>query len=240
MTLRDHRLDRLYPALTARERALLVLRAYKADEKPDQAIYRTCPPAQGREFNRYIRLMNAVNTEVAYLLMLISGQVRQVDLKYAWMMTLLLWGMEVDNLGDHLLGALKDPALRRDVRTMMKRSPGALQVPIDLNAPPAEDPFAEGFGRGLVVALLTGVKDGVERHWRELRSAEIAVAEVAEAEFDGEGLFQPDVQATLDEAKEMLRTVHQGIAPYVEPFALPEPSDEDMELARQLITKAAE
>ena len=236
----ESRLDRLYPALTARERGLLVLRAYKAGEKPDQAIYRTCPAAQGREFNRYIRLMNAVNTEVAYALMLVNGQVRQVDLKYAWLMTLLLWGMEVDNLGDHLLGAIKDPALRRDVRTMMKRSPGALQVPIDLNAPLAEDSVQEGVGRGLVVALLTGVKDGIERHWRELRSVEIAVAEIAEAEFDGEELFQPDVQATLDEAKETLKTVHQGIAPYVEPFVLPDPRDEDVELARKLIEKAAE
>jgi len=68
---------------------------------------------------------------------------------------------------------------------------------------------------------------------------EIAVAEVAEAEFDGEELFQPDVQATLDEAKEMLKTVHRGIASYVEPFELAEPNDEDMELARKLIAKAA-
>ena len=92
----------------------------------------------------------------------------------------------------------------------------------------------------MVVALLTGVKVGIERHWRELRSVEIAVAEVAEAEFDGADLFQPDVRAILDEAKETLKTVHQRIAPYVEPFELLEPRDGDMELARKLIDKAAE
>ena len=235
----DRRLERLYPALSPKERGLLVLRAFRAGEKPDPLIYRTTPSGQGAQFNRYIRVMNAVNTEVAYALMLINAQVRQVDLKYAWLMTLLLWGMEVDHLGDQLLGAMKDRGLRREVRQMMKRSPGALQVPIDLNAPQNEDPFKEGFGRSLVAALLTGIKEGLERHWRELRSVEIAVAEVADAEFDGAELFQPDVRATLDEAKEMVEKTHGGIAPYVEPFELPEPTDEDIELARKLIAKAA-
>jgi hypothetical protein len=236
----EQRLDRLYPALSAKERGLLVLQAYKAGETPDRLIYSTIPPAQGREFNRYIGLMNAINTEVAYVLIVINSQVHQVDIKYGWLMSLLLWGLEIDSLGGHLLKATKDRALRRDVRTMMKRAPGALRVPVDLTDPRTDDPFAADYGRGLVVALLTGIKEGTERHWRELRSVEIAVAEVADKEFDGEELLQPDVQATLDEAKEMLTTVHQGIVPYVGPFELSEPSDEVVELVRKLITKAAD
>ncbi len=236
----EQRLDRLYPALTPKERGLLVLQAYRAGEQPDRLIYSTTPSAQGSAFNRYIGLMNAVNTEVAYVLMLVNAQVRQVDLKYGWLMSLLLWGLEIDSLGDHVLKATKDRALQRDVRKMMKRAPGALQVPIDLTAPQTKDLFQEGYGRGLVVALLTGIKEGSERHWRELRAVEIAVAEVADKEFDGEELLQPDVQATLDDAKAMLKTVHEGIVPYVEPFELSEPSDEDVELVRKLIAKAAD
>ncbi len=236
----DKRLGRLYPRLTAKERGCLVLQAYKVGQKPDPLIYRTTPSTQGGQFNHYIRLMNAVNTEVAYVLMLINAQVRQVDLKYAWLMTLLLWGMEVDRLDEYLLGAMKDGALRRAVRKMMKRSPGALRVPIELNAPPNENPVNEGYGHDLVVALLTGIRGAIERHWRELRSVEIAAAEVAEQEFGGEELFRPEVRAILDEAKEMLTTVHQGIAPYVKPFALPAPSDGDMEMARKLIATAAD
>jgi hypothetical protein len=236
----EQRLDRLYPALTAKERGLLVLQAYKAGEQPDRLIYSTTPSAQGREFNRYIRLMNAVNTEVAYALMLLNGQVRQIDIKYGWLMSLLLWGLEIDSLGGHLLKATQDRALRRDVRKMMKHAPGALRVPVDLSDPQTHDPFEAGYGRGLVVALLTGIKEGTERHWRELRSVEIAVAEVTDAEFDGEALLQPDVQASLDEAKGMLVAVHEGIVPYVDPFELSEPSDEDVELVRKLIAKAAD
>jgi hypothetical protein len=39
----NQRLDRLYPALTAKERALLVLRAWKADQEEDVAVRRTMP-----------------------------------------------------------------------------------------------------------------------------------------------------------------------------------------------------
>ena len=59
----EQRLNRVYPALTAKERGLLVLQAYKANEEPDRLIYDTTPSSQGAAFNRYIRLMNAVNTE---------------------------------------------------------------------------------------------------------------------------------------------------------------------------------
>ncbi len=236
----EQRLDRLYPALTAKERAIMALQHYRAGTEEDPAIRATIPFRQWDEFNRLLRLTSAVNTEVAYVLMLVNAQVRQVDIKYGWLMSLLLWGIEIECVCDHLIKATKDRAIRRDVRKMMKRSPGALQVPIDLTAPQTNDPFKEGYGRGLVVALLTGIKEGIERHWRELRSVEIAVAEVAATEFDGEDLFQPDVQSTLDEAKEMLKSVHEAIAHYVEPFELGEPSDEDMELARKLISKAAE
>ena len=58
----EQRLDRVYPGLTARERGLLVLRAYKAHDQADAQIYDTTPWAQAEEFNLYIRMMNAVNT----------------------------------------------------------------------------------------------------------------------------------------------------------------------------------
>ena len=57
----NQRLDRLYPALTAKERALLVLRAWKADQQEDAAVRRTMPSDQARDFNHYIHLMNAAN-----------------------------------------------------------------------------------------------------------------------------------------------------------------------------------
>ena len=51
----ERRLERLYPALTAKERGLLVLRAYKSGEQPDPLIYSSTPDSQAWAFNRYIR-----------------------------------------------------------------------------------------------------------------------------------------------------------------------------------------
>jgi hypothetical protein len=94
----ESRLDRLYPALTAKERGLLVLHAYKADEKPDRLIYDTTPDGQAKQFNHYIHLMNAANTEVAMVLMILREQITKADLKSAWLQTLRFWADDVASL----------------------------------------------------------------------------------------------------------------------------------------------
>jgi hypothetical protein len=219
----DQRLDRLYPALSAKERGLLVLHAYKAGETPDRLIYSTTPSGQGPAFNRYIRLMNACNSELATTLMLIREQIGKTDLKYAWFMTLCLWGLETQFLGDEVLAATKDRRLRRDVRRMMRRAPGDLQVPVDLTLPRDErDPFKQGYGDEMVRAVLSGIKQGLEQHWCELRSIEIALAEVA-GEFDGEDPLQPDVRALLDDCLATCTTLRDQVADYVA-IELPGPS----------------
>jgi hypothetical protein len=94
----EHRLDRLYPALTAKERGLLVLQAYKADEKPDRLIYDTTPDGQAKQFNHYIHLMNAANVEVAMVLMVLREQMAKVEMKLAWLQTLRFWADDVASL----------------------------------------------------------------------------------------------------------------------------------------------
>jgi hypothetical protein len=235
----DQRLDRLYPALTAKERGLLVLHACKAGDKPDPLIYRTTPSAQGPAFNRYIRLMNACNVELATVLMMIREQIGKTDLKYAWFMTLCLWGIETQFLGDEVLARTKDRTLRRDVRRMMARAPGDLTVPVDLTLPHAErDPFKKGYGDEMVRAVLFGIKQGLEQHWCELRSIEIVLAEVAE-EFDGEDPLQPDVRALLDGCLASCTTLRDQVADYVA-VELPEPAEKDIALVRRLIETVVE
>jgi hypothetical protein len=235
----EQRLDRLYPALTAKERGLLVLHAYKAGEQPDRLIYSTTPSGQRREFNRYIRLMNACNVELATMLVVLREQIGKTDLKYAWFMTLCLWGIETQFLGDEVLARTKDRTLRRDVRRMMRRAPGDLQVPVDLTLPHAErDPFKQGYGDEMVRAVLFGIKQGLEQHWCELRSIEIALAEVAE-EFGGEDPLQPDVRALIDGCLATCTTLRDQVADYVE-IELAEPAEEDISPVRALIETVVE
>jgi len=47
MSSGESRLNKLYPALSARERAVLVLKAMKEDGEEDRRVRQTMPPAQG-------------------------------------------------------------------------------------------------------------------------------------------------------------------------------------------------
>ncbi len=58
------RLNKLLPVLSAKERAILVLRSLK-DKTPEDPIWRqTMPREQSPEFNRLIVLMNACNNHL--------------------------------------------------------------------------------------------------------------------------------------------------------------------------------
>jgi hypothetical protein len=239
MTLTDRRLDRLYSALSAKERGLLVLQAHKAGEQPDRTIYDTCPFAQAAAFNRYIHLMNAVNFELASVLYIIHEQVEKTDLKHAWLMTLLLWGWETQRLGGHVLAATKDRKLRRDVPRLMARAPGDLRVPVELTLPPEEpDVFKKGYGDEMVRAVLFGIKQGLQQHWCELRAIEIGVQEVAE-EFGGEDPLRADTREMIDDCLRSCTALRDDLKPYVE-IDLPEPGDDDVALLRKFIEKAAD
>ena len=102
------RLDRLYPALSAHERAMLALEACKSEAQPPIVIYTTMPPGQAREFNRKMAIINAINVELAAVTFGLREQVRQIDLRYGWMMTLLMLGLEVEKLAGDVRAATKD------------------------------------------------------------------------------------------------------------------------------------
>ena len=91
----NQRLDRLYPALTAKERALLVLRAWKQDQEEDAAVRRTMPADQGRDFNYYIHLMNAANLDAGKYIAVLNLMVDQLGSKAAWLASLQMWGIRV-------------------------------------------------------------------------------------------------------------------------------------------------
>jgi hypothetical protein len=84
----DGRLRRLNPGLTARERALLILRSWKAKEPKDPAWRLTMPESRTPEFNRYIDLMNACNMQIALMITVIEKEVEKLKVRWAWLLTL--------------------------------------------------------------------------------------------------------------------------------------------------------
>jgi hypothetical protein len=104
----DGRLNKVYPGLTAKERALLVLRAWKEGGEEDSLVRRTMPPYQGAEFNRYIDLMTGVNELRPYVLAL-GTLADQLGLRFTLLRTLDLWAMHAWEMAAYLWFDTKEP-----------------------------------------------------------------------------------------------------------------------------------
>ena len=73
------RIDTLMPNLTARQRALMVLRALAADQDPDPALHAIRDDRERRVFNRYMGLLYVVNVEMDGMLHSILHSVESID-----------------------------------------------------------------------------------------------------------------------------------------------------------------
>jgi hypothetical protein len=81
---------KMLSVLTARERALLILRAIKEEGEVDPAVRFTMPYEQCQEFNHYIFLMNGVNCDLGTFTAYLSAMVGQLNLRLGWLITVAL------------------------------------------------------------------------------------------------------------------------------------------------------
>jgi len=105
----DQRLSRLAPALTAQERAILILEAWKAGRPEDPAWRHTMPSEQLKAFNRYIELMNQANRVLGHLITALYHQARELELREAWLIDLTLWLEHIDDIGRAVRLSVKEP-----------------------------------------------------------------------------------------------------------------------------------
>ena len=115
----DGRLSKVYPGLTAKERAILVLRARKEGGEEDPLVRRTMPPHQFAEFNRYINLMNGVDKLAPYVLAL-GALVDQLGLRFAWLWTLDLWAMHAWEMAEYIWFHTKEPTTESEYQRRME------------------------------------------------------------------------------------------------------------------------
>ena len=69
----DARLARLSPGLTARERGVLLLRAFRDRTPEDPSWLSKMPEIQRRDVNHYIDLMNGCNTYLPLFITMVEG-----------------------------------------------------------------------------------------------------------------------------------------------------------------------
>jgi len=204
------RLDKLFPALTAKERGLLVLHAWKEGEEEDRQVRSTIPPGQVPVFNRYIGLMNGANQHLSPLILLLQALADQLSIKYGWLLSLGLWGNEA--------------SFRTNVDS---RKP--VKIARGNKEREAEAPFPDR----LLEVLLANLCERIPLQWRELRAVEMVVEEI-EQEF-GEDPLLPGLRDILGHVRATLTDLHPRLR-NLEPDLddLPEPDEQTLYSTRRL------
>jgi hypothetical protein len=172
------RTSKLYSALSAKERALLVLRAWKEGREEDDETRRTMPDSQVSEFNRYIELMNAVNNYLGRWLVVLRAYVEQLGLVSLLLTIATMWGDDVLTLSDSLPTKIKEKSYIKNVID---------RAPFTGGEGEQEPPLRPAFD-----ALLLRLERQIPEYWRELRCAEILLDQAA-SEF-GEDAALPEVR----------------------------------------------
>ena len=105
----DQRLSRLAPALTAQERAILSLEAWKEGRPEDPSWRRSMPREQSPAFNRYIDLMNQANVLLGRVISVLHLQVEALQIREAWLVDITLWLEHVEEIRRAVRRAVSEP-----------------------------------------------------------------------------------------------------------------------------------
>jgi hypothetical protein len=115
------RTDKLFSALTAKERARAVLRAWKDGGEEDRQVRSTTPNSQIAEFNELIEIMNGVNERLGPYILLMRATVEKLGLIVGWLATIDLWGNQVVELASFIFRLVPEPITESDYQRLKKR-----------------------------------------------------------------------------------------------------------------------
>lgn len=122
MKVSSGRINRVYEGLTARERAVLVLRAWKKGEDEDLMVRLTMPGHQAREFNRLIDLMNAVNQSLGPLILLLHERRLALSQRLGWLGSLTLFDSTIETVRWFIAACVKQPLTREEWQRARRRA----------------------------------------------------------------------------------------------------------------------
>jgi exonuclease VII small subunit len=220
----ERRVVKMFGALTAVERALLILQAWKEGREEDAAVRLTLPYEQGREFDHLIFLMNEVNCSLGTYISFLYEKAAQLDLFFGWLHSLTILALSHSDRLDDVLQLAKDPAAFS--RKQLK----------ELEAAREEVRQIVGYS-GVREMLLSSLSDGMQRGWRDVRSVELVVEEAVK-EFEGEDPLLPQVRKVLDGARKKIEDVRSSLRPYLGKFELIEPDEAEVEHVRLILKRA--
>ena len=241
MTSKDRRLSKVSSVLSAEERALLVLKAWKEKKEEDPFLRTSMPVEQVDEFNLLIRLMNGVNYSLVPMLVQLEAQIEMLSLRLGWLATIGLWHVYASQLADYIRFETKEPGAqcrRKELegRALEAYRGGPTRPVVHFDG--ADMDFGEPSEIDKLVEMYRDIlRSGVLEQWRTLGAVNAVVAEAAE-EFDGEDPALPEMRQVLDQCKEKLMETHMETQRYTGPFELEEPNNDDLERVREIVEQA--
>jgi hypothetical protein len=203
------RLAKLSPVLSARERAILVIRAEVAGEDPDPDLRQLMPREQVGEFNRLIAIYYIANAELGTVVRSLTNQAYLLN---QWSVTPYTLGVAAAEASRQF----DEPLSTKSLRNWRKRT--------DINLTCLLQGLEQECRDGLAIAALA--------RWREARALETVWAEMAD-ELDGEEIIHPNRRQELEQVKSDLRLIiekSQG-----RKRRLPEPDEATLEHYRDLV-----
>ncbi len=223
----DASLTKLMPGLSAQERAILILGAFKSKTPEDPNWRITMPPHQSPELSRLVGLVNACGLQVASLIVSIKKEVEKLELHVLHLDTLLRWDLHVAEI-DQAAQFAREPV-----------TAGADQADLDLLL---EKPYKLSEERVALSTVIEGLVTELQAHvqvfWEDARAIEIVLDEVA-AEFGGEDPLRARFRELLDKMKAGLTHLN-GVLEVMDAAAeLQEPDEDNLADLRALVERAA-
>ena len=223
------RLSRLMPALSARERAALIVGAFKDDEPEDPAWRRTMPRDQVDEFGRLIDLENAVASPLSHMIHSLKKEVERLEQKVTLIWELCNWNDNVSEI---------ERAATLVLQGVAPEAPGVSELRLRLAKPYRDREGGRGKLQAMIKARAVEMATYVQFFWGEMRAIEIVVEEVA-AELGGEDPLKPLFREMLERSKAGLTYFNQILEALGSAVELQEPEEASLTDLRARVERNA-
>lgn len=209
--MQDRKLDALTSVLTARQRAILRLRAWCADEEPDDRLIRLCPPQDKAEMDRIVRAVEHANGEANGALILWLEWLANTESDLHWHRALSLFHRRQVQLEQVARKPVAPLPLPWDHERLVPLGWGRLVHDEEPGAAPDWAEFVRRSGDALRVAL--------SLRWRDVRATEAAFARLTS--IMGEELIHAETKRLLEGLREHTLRLRDEMVAFGEACDLP-------------------
>jgi hypothetical protein len=223
----ETRLQKVMPALSAKERGLLVLGCLKEGTPEDPLWRKTMPPNQVREFNQFIDLMNVANIQLAAEIAVLEQAAETIEMRECWLISIVLWQ-------EHLV------EIHRAVQQATRDQKRLARLVEAFDWRPLEAFGKAGGGPSRLRSLREALADTLARHviacWQQVRACEIVLTDIA-AWFDATDPLKPVSREALNETLQKLSRVRDHLAALDKECELSEPPEEVVDALRGVVRR---